>query len=104
MLLKRYADNVNSGATAVPKGVVLQKFPTGGLELVLDIQKARSREERDRARDERTATLYCQVANTVMPKSIEMEVDYLSAHGNKRLPILDMEVWMSDDQVITFSH
>ena len=104
VLLQRYVDDVNAGAQAVPKGMVLQKYSTGELELVLDIQKARSREERDRARDERTAHLYGQVANTVMPKSIAMTVDYPSAHGSKRIPILDMEVWMSDDQVITFNH
>ena len=104
VLLQRYVDDVNAGVQAVPKGMVLQKSSTGELELVLDIQKARSREERDRARDERTAHLYGQVANTVMPKSIVMEVDYPSAHSSKRIPILDMEVWMSDDQVITFNH
>ena len=34
-----------------------------------------------------------KIANTVMPRSIEMEEDVSSNHYNDKLPILDMEMW-----------
>ena len=33
-----------------------------------------------------------------------MKVDFPSAHSNDRIPILDMEVWMSKEQEISFNH
>ena len=97
-MMKRYVDDKNMAARATPKGMVLQKKENGDLELVIDVLKARSKGEKEREKDDRTANLYGEVANTVMPKSIVMEVDFPSAHSSGRIPILDMEVWVSKEQ------
>ena len=81
----------------------MQVAESGDLELVVDVLKARTKVEKEREKDERTARLYGEVANTIMPKSIVMEVDFPSAHANKRIPILDMEVWMTDQSRISFN-
>ena len=60
--------------------------------------EARSKGEKEREKDDRTAHLYGEIANTVMPKSIVMEVDFPSAHSSRRIPILDMEVWVRKEQ------
>ena len=103
LLSERYVDDQNMATKAIPRGMVLQEDAREQLELVVDPIKARSKEERERKSDARTADLYRQVADSVMPKSIRMEADVPSAHTNGRLPILDMEVWMDEQEGITFS-
>ena len=98
VMMKRYVDDKNMAARATPKGMVLQKKENGDLELVIDVLKARSKGEKEREKDDRTANLYGEVANTVRPKSIVMEVDFPSAHSSGRIPILNMEVWVSKEQ------
>ena len=38
-----------------------------------------------------------EMANTVIPKSIVMEVDFPSSHSTFRSPILDTEVWVTKE-------
>ena len=69
---------------------------SGAPELVVDMVMVRSKEQ-ERKKDDLTAHLYGEGANTVLPKSIRMEVDFPSAHSTGRIPILDMEVWVSKE-------
>ena len=47
--------------------------------------------------DERTFEAIRNVGNTVDPM-IQLTVDYPSKNANKRVPILDLEVWMDRDE------
>ena len=53
--------------------------------------------------DERTAQIYTEIANDVIP-GINMEFDIPSKNCDKKLPILDMKVWMNEDGNILFEH
>ena len=50
-------------------------------------------EDKKRASDERTMELIRQVGDDIHP-SIKLEVDYPSKHPDKKLPILDLKVWV----------
>ena len=88
LLQKRYVDDLNMAARAVPLNVdVVER--EGRLELV----EVEEREGADA--DAHTAMVIRKVADSVRPKSIKMTEDYPSNHTDKRMPILDMEVSMS---------
>ena len=53
--------------------------------------------DRDGAEDKRVAIEMRKIANTIMPRSVEMEEDVPSNHQNSKLPILDMEMWWEGD-------
>ena len=50
-------------------------------------------EDEKRAPDKRTMVLIRQVGDDIHP-SIKLEVDYPSKHPDKKLPILDLKVWV----------
>ena len=51
----------------------------------------------------RTARIYRELANTIMPASIEMEEDIGENHPTNKLPMLDIQVWMEEDSRIRYS-
>jgi hypothetical protein len=85
----RYVDDQGIGTWATPPGLV---FNEGRLQYKED----EGREEEPA--DERTAKLYRQVANSVMPM-IQLEEDFASKNGNGRIPVLDLEVWVHNNRV-----
>lgn len=58
LLYERYVDDTNLTCRAIPRGLVLEENARRQLELVVEAVRARSREERERRSDERTADLY----------------------------------------------
>jgi hypothetical protein len=93
VLLQRYVDDVNGAGSKLDRGtaVVVRE---GQAELEV-------REEDTASEDDAfTAKVYQAVANTIRPKSIRMTVDYPSNHASQKLPILDMEVWPEDGQLL----
>ena len=52
------------------------------------------------ADDAFAAGVYQKIANTIKPNSITMEVDFPSNNAGGKLPILDMEVWVEDNQIM----
>ena len=52
--------------------------------------------------DKRTSAILREIANQVSPM-IVMEDDVASNHPSGRLPILDLEVWVSDNRIYTVS-
>ena len=61
----------------------------------------REREDgQEEPKDKDTANILCGLANTIAPGMIKMEVDYPSNHHNGRLPILDLEVWVDEDNKV----
>ena len=53
--------------------------------------------------DERTARIYTDIANDVMP-GIEMEFDVPSRNSDSKMAIIDMKVWLDEDRNIMFQH
>jgi hypothetical protein len=54
--------------------------------------------------DERTARVMTDIANSAMP-GIVMKFDVPSRNTNRKMPILDMEVWIEEeDGNIMFQH
>ena len=49
------------------------------------------------------ARVLVEIANDVMP-CIIMEADWPSKNSDKRLPILDMKVWVDREGTILYSH
>jgi hypothetical protein len=85
----RYVDDQGLTTWATPPGLV---FRDGELKYVEEA------EELKKPADERTANLYKDVANTIMPM-IKMEEDFPSKNANARIPVLDLEVWIDNNQV-----
>ena len=57
----------------------------------------------DTPRDERLAKILLTKADSVM-SCIKMEVDWPSKNRDKKMSILDLKVWMSEDQYVMFQH
>ena len=90
LLDKRYVDDKNMAARAVPAGKDVVVGRDGKLELVeLEIPGE------DEA-DAHTAKVYRKVADTIRPKSIKMTEDFPSKYSSGDMPILDMKVRMKD--------
>ena len=87
-LYKRYVDDIDS-IMSVPKAGL--RFDGNNLvenELVAEIDQRREP-------DERAMRLFQSIANSIH-SSIQMEIDYPSCHDDRKLPILDLKVWISE--------
>lgn len=82
----RYVDDINVAAKATVPGL---RYVEG--QIIMDTTKVE--EDKKRASDERTMELIRQVGDDIHP-SIKLEVDYPSKHPDKKLPILDLKVWV----------
>ena len=83
---KRYVDDIN----------VIMNAPSSGLRFVDGkvIQDEHVAElEQDVEADRRCMLLVQSIGNSIH-SSIELEVDYPSRHGDGKLPILDLKVWL----------
>jgi hypothetical protein len=85
----RYVDDQGVTTWTVPEGMI---FKDGGIEYPKDEEILK------KPADERTANVYKEIANTIMPM-IVMEEDFPSRNENKRIPVLDLEVWVHDNKV-----
>jgi hypothetical protein len=85
----RYVDDQGVGMWAVPAGM---KFVNG--MIVIDEEEKKL----DKKPDRRTAELFRDIGNSVM-EMIQLEEEYPSKHKNDRVPVLDLEVWMEDNEV-----
>ena len=97
LLNKLYADDLNAAAEPVGKYVKLNQ-ENGNLFLSTTPLSMPLPPDWDQ--EAHTAALFRDIANSVMPNSIVMVEDTASRHGNKKLPILDMEMWMEKEKII----
>ena len=92
-LLQRYVDDINAAGSKLSRRVkVVVKDSKAELEW--------GEEDNTLADDAFSARVYKEIANTIMPKSIIMEVDFPSNSAGGKLPILDMMVWVENSQVM----
>ena len=82
---QRYVDdNIAAKATVPGLRYVEEK-------IIMDTTKVV--QDKKQAPDEKTMELITQVGDDIRP-SIKLEVDYLSKHPDKKLPILHLKVWV----------
>ncbi len=93
---ERYVDDSNQIAVVPEKGA---KYDASSKKVKVDDELKDLQEEED----ERLARVLVDIANEVLP-GITMEADWPSKNNDKRLPILDMKVWMSDQGNVMFTH
>ena len=87
-IYKRYIDDM----TICLKVLVLgMKYVEGRLEY----DQEREIEERDLPEDKRTFKLLQEIANSIHP-SIQLEFVVPSNHDDKKVPILDLKMWIAE--------
>ena len=94
-IYKRYIDDSNQVAKVPQQGYKYDKVKK---KLVYDEQVGLGVEQ-----DERLADILKEIANEVMD-GIEMESDFPTNNDDAMMPILDMKVWMSDENHIVYKH
>ena len=87
-LYKRYVDDVNIIVQGIPKNRTYN-----GTNLI----EVEGEQDKDTELDKHTMEIIQKVANEIHP-SIEMEIDFPSQHPDKKLPILDIKVWIKEDE------
>ena len=92
---ERYVDDSNQIAVVPQEGA---KYDTDSKKIRIE-QEIKETEEED---DERLARVLLDVANDVLP-CIKMEADWPSKNNDRRLPILDMKVWMNEQGMVMFT-
>ena len=92
---ERYVDDSNQIVVIPPKGA---KYDMEKEEIVIDEEQMHIEEEDDA----RIARVLLDIANNVMP-CIKMEAEWPTKTEKKKLPILDMEVWMKEGAIL-YSH
>ena len=96
VLYERYVDDSNQVATIPPPGA---RYDVTSKTVVIDDNI----DDTTLDDDERTARLYTDIANDVIP-GIVMEFDVPSRNTDKKMAILDMKVWMEENGNIVFQH
>ena len=86
-LYKRYVDDINTVMVATKVGLRYN-----GVNLVGDETSVKADE--GIALDKRTMLLFMAVGNSIHP-SIQLEDDYPSQHGDGKLPVLDLKMWVT---------
>ena len=89
-LYKRYVDDINQALRGNVNG---KRYVNG--ELIEDEEKRR--EDEGKEKDQVMMELVKEIGDEIHP-SIKLEVDYPSRYADKRLPILDLKVWIGERQ------
>ena len=87
----RYADDEGMVVRALQPGT---RFVGDNVEVIEEEVEA----DEDIPVDKRTAMVYRQIANTILA-CIQVEEDVPSNHLSKKIPVLDLEVWVEGDEI-----
>ena len=96
LVYERYADDSNQIAKTPPVG---SKYDRNKQKVVYDENELRIDEQEDK----RLARILKEIANTVQ-EGIVMVEDTPSQNSSGKLPILDMEVWMTEEKKVVYRH
>ena len=86
LMYKRYVDDVN----------IIMVAPNAGLDYI-DGRVVVNEERRSISEDENGMTLLKKVGDSIH-KSIQLEADYPSRHEDHKLPLLDIKMWVEEQQ------
>ena len=89
-MLTRLVDDINMCATATPPGskIVGRKLEVSNEQIIQDL---------DTEKDKRTFSLIQQIGNQIH-KSIQLEIDIPSNHLDKKVPMLDLKMWIDKNE------
>jgi hypothetical protein len=96
MMYERYIDDSNQVAVVPPPGSC---YDVANKQLVIDVELA----VRDGDENERLSRVLKCIAKDVHG-DIQMEDDHPGRHQNRKMPILDLEVWMNEDGFLLYQH
>ena len=96
VLYERYVDDSNQIAKEPPPG---SRYDTEQERLILDTLQ----DEQDVPADKRLARILLDIANSVM-ECVVMEGDWPSKNEDKKMPILDMKVWVDESGTVLYEH
>ena len=85
-LHKRYVDDTNIVPRQMARGA---RYVNGEIT----ITNVTIEEDEDIPDDERTMTLFQTIANTIHP-SMRVTIHYPSKHEEKKVPMLDVQMWI----------
>ena len=96
-MYERYIDDSNQAAVVPLPGA---KYDSDSKKVIIDENLIIP----DENEDERLARVLKEIANDILP-DIQMEEDHPSQNDDKKMPILDMKVWMDDQEgYIMYEH
>ena len=96
LLYERYIDDSDQSAVVPPPGAM---YNVESQEIEIDDNLANY----DTNTEARLARVLKDIANDVIPDIIMVE-DYPSRNENGKMPVLDMSVWMSEENYIMHEH
>ena len=92
-------DDSNLAGEEIKEGFGVVRKDDGSVKL----DRIEGELDREESATKRTARIYKELANTIMPASIQMEEDIGENHQSGRLPMLDTEVWIENGRCIRHS-
>ena len=90
LLYERYIDDSNQSAVVPSPGAT---YDTDRKKVVIDTDIALEDEDKEA----RLARVLKEIANDVIPE-IKMVEDYPSKNDDDKMPVLDMKIWMTEDE------
>ena len=97
-LYERYVDDSNQIAVVPPIGSV---YDIVQQKVIVD--EDQQKQDEDTPEDERLSKVLLSIANSVM-ECIKMEADMPSRNCDKKMPILEMKVWMDENGTLMYQH
>ena len=88
----RYVDDIDVALTPVQPGT---RYVNGKIEVVAE----KVEEDEGREKDENTMRLLQTIGNSIH-SSIQVEIDYPSRYNDKKMPTLDLKLWVTCDNNI----
>ena len=92
----RYVDDNGNVLKAIDPGVRLVEDEETGAQR-LEVKPELMEADQQKPDDERTAYLLSEMANSIHP-SISVKADFPSKNPDTRMPLLDLGIWVSEDQ------
>ena len=96
----RYVDDNGNVLKAIDPGVRLVEDEETGAQR-LEVKPELMEADQQKTEDERTANFLSEVANSIHP-SISVKADFPSKNPDKRMPLLDLGIWVSEEQKVKF--
>jgi hypothetical protein len=97
----RYVDDSNSALTSIDPGVRLVKGEDNSSQW-LEVKPGLVQLDLSRREDERTAEFLSEVANSIH-QSIGVKSDFPSKNFDRKMPLLDLKIWVDKEDIIKFS-
>ena len=98
LLYERYVDDSNQILVAPPEGTIYDPRCNS-----LRIDQEHIKDDHEKEKDERTIIILRRIANSIM-HCIQMEADWPSKNIDKKIPILDMKVWLDTHGNTIYQH